>query len=459
MLTTLASAGIASAAPSDLWVDGGDPTCSDSFTRDQASSAQTPWCSIVRAAAAAQAGDTVRIEPAVYVGAIRPAASGTVDGPVRYLATGPGVTVDAGGASAAIKLVSVTDIVLDGIVVTGAAVQGIWASSAQRITVGHVSVHGNGGPGIQLRDSASITVSDSVITGNRGAGIFETSGTTDGRYVANHIEANGIDGFPYNGDGIQLDGGGGYVADNTVVGNGDPGPYEHGIYIGSTAHDFLVEGNVLHDNAGSEIKAAGASGVVRYNRLLGGRLGMVFSDNAAPVVAYYNVMAGVYQHGVLITTDTAPARATLWNNTIVVTGRPSIVNDGSAIFVKAAASLDLRNNLVSYANADNGGSAVYLLDSRQVQSFTSNNNWFSTPDRNGRHLSWNGARITLSRWQRNGVDDKSVASAPPKLDGEARVSSTNLGKGRGQSLNLMHDIVDTPIPTGVAPDISAYQTP
>lgn len=454
----VATAEVASAAPADLWVDGGSTVCSDSSTRDQASSAQTPWCSIVRAAVAAQAGDTVHIAPGVYVGAVRPAASGTVDAPIRYLATGPGVTVDAGGASAAVKLVSVTDIVFDGIAVTGATVQGIWTSGARRITLGHLSVQGNGGPGIQLRDSASIIVSDSVIAVNGAAGIFETSGTSDGRYVANDIELNGIDGSPYNGDGIQLDGSGSHVADNTIVGNGDPGPYEHGIYIGSTAHDFLVEGNALHDNAGSEIKVAGSTGVVRYNRLRGGRLGMVFSDNAAPVVAYYNVIAGAYQHGVLITTDASPARATLWNNTIVVTARPSTANDGSAIFVKAAASLELRNNLVSYANADNGGSAVYVLGSHNVQSLISDNNWFSTPDRNGRHLFWNGARITLSRWQRNGVDGKSVASAPPKLDADGRVTSTNLGKGRGQSLNLVHDIVGTPLPTGVAPDISAYQS-
>src|SRR5687767_1504244 len=82
----------------ELWVDGRSAACSDSYSRLQAVSSETPWCSVVRAAAAASAGDTVRIRPARYVGSVRP-ASGTA-----FVAAADGVTIDAAGTSAAVKL-------------------------------------------------------------------------------------------------------------------------------------------------------------------------------------------------------------------------------------------------------------------------------------------------------------------------------------------------------------------
>jgi hypothetical protein len=454
LVATAVQMGMAAAAPAEHWVDRANASCSDAYSRDQATSALTPWCTVARAASAATAGDTVNIAPGTYTGSLRPVASGT-----RFRAPSGGVTIDGGGAAATIKLVSVTDVVIEGVTVTGAAVQGVWTSGAQRITLDRLTVQGNGGPGVQLKESSAVTVSNSVLTANRGAGIFETVGTSGGRYVANRIEGNGINGDPYSGDGIQLGGSGAYVASNTINGNGDPGPYEHGVYAGASARDYVLEGNTLRDNAGSNIKAAGGGGVVRYNRLEGGRLGMVFSDNPSPVLAYYNVIVGVYQHAVLVTTDVTAARVSLWNNTIVVTARNGSTGDPSAIFVKAATSLDLRNNIVSYANADKLGVAVYLLDATQVQSLTSNNNWFSTLDANSRHLVWNGTRVTLGQWRSNRVDDKSIASTPPQLDSAGRVTSSNLGRRQGQLLGLSRDLAGAPVPASGSPDIGAYQSP
>jgi hypothetical protein len=443
----------------DLWVDGASATCSDGFGRQQAVSPETPWCSVARAAGVAVAGDIVRILPATYVGTVRPAFSGTPGAPIRYVAPLGGVTIDGGGASASVKVVSVTDVAFEGIGITGATVQGVWAYQAQRITLDGLTVRGNGGPGIQLRESASVAVSRSRIEGNGGAGIFESTGSSGGRYVDNQILGNGIDGQPYNGDGLQLGGAGALVAGNTVVGNGDAGPFEHGIYAAASARDVLIEGNVVNGNAGSNVKAAGAGVVVRYNRLEGGRLGLVLSDNETPVTASYNLIFGSYQHGIFLTVDKGPARARLWNNTVVVTSRNAPSGDASAIFVRAAAQLDLRNNIVSYANRDNAGSALYVLDDAQLQGFTSNNNWFSTFEAGGKHLVWDGARVPLAKWQRTGQDQHSLASPPPGLDADARVVSANLGRGKGQPLGLLRDYAGVPVPTGTLPDIGAYQTP
>lgn len=448
----------ASGDAAEHWVDGSSPACSDAYSRVQTTSPETPWCSVAHAAAAAQPGDTVRILPSTYRGEVRPAVSGAPTAPIRYLAPQGGVTIDAAGAPAAVKLVSVSDVSLEGLTVTGAAVQGIWVSGAQRILLDRVAVRGNGGPGIQIRDASAVTVSGSVIESNGGAGIFEASTTGGGRYVGNQIRGNGINGEPYNGDGMQIAGVGAYIRQNTITDNGDPGPYEHGIYMAATARDFLVEGNVLSGNAGSNIKAAGADGVVRYNRLESGRLGLVLSDNPSPVSVYENLILGRYQHAVLVTDGTTPAQGRLWNNTIVVSARQGDTGDASAIFVKAATLLDLRNNLISYTNPDNAGSAVYVKSSSQIGTLVSDNNWFSTPESKGRHLIWNDARVTLARWQREGLDLHGSASPPPSFDADAQVTSANLGRARGQ-VGLTRDYRGTPIPSGTAPDVSAYQTP
>ena len=197
--------------------------------------------------------------------------------------------------------------------------------------------------------------------------------------------------------------------------------------------------------------------MVRYNRLEGGRLGIVFSDNPTPVLAYYNVISGRYQHAVFLTTGTTAARAKLWNNTIVVTGRSSDSGDASAIFVNSAASVDLRNNVVAYTNRDGLGAAVYVRDAGQAGTLTSDNNWFSTLDKKGRHLVWDGARITLSGWKAHGQDAHSLASTPPTFDSSMRIISKNLGLKRGQNVGLARDYVGTPVPAGTAPDIGAYQ--
>lgn len=444
-------------AAGELWVDGSDPACSDGRTRLEAESAATPWCSVARAATEAGPGDTVRIRPGTYVGTVRPARSGTPGAPVRYVADGGGVTLDGGGASATVKVVSVSDVSFEGMAVTGGAVQGLWLYGAPRVALRGLTVTGNGGPGVQVRESSGVTVEGSRIAGNGGAGIFESAGSSGNRYVGNEVSANGVNGDPYNGDGLQLAGAGTYVAGNTIVGNGDPGPYEHGIYVAAVATDVVVEGNTVSGNAGSNIKAAG-TGVVRYNRLEGGRLGLVLSDNPAPVTAYYNVVYGPYQHGVFLTTGTTPARARLWNNTVVVTARNAPSGDASAVFVNAAAQLDLRNNLMVYAHADNAGSAVHVVDKARLQGFTSDHNWVATLEPGGRHLAWNGVRLTLAKWRRNGYDAKSLASAPPIFDADRRVVSSNLGRRKGTPLGLTRDHAGTPVPPGAAPDVGAYQS-
>jgi hypothetical protein len=446
--------GWAGTAPLELWVDQLNASCSDALAREQVSQS-TPWCTLQVAASAARAGDTVRVLPGRYLGTVRPTASGSASAPIRFLAPSGGVTIDAAGATVALKLVGVSWVTFQGFAVTGAASQGVYVDNSTGVSLTQLSVSGNGTHGIQVRASA-LTVSDSTISGNGMAGVSELSGSSANVYRGNTISANGKDGNLYNGDGIQLNGAGATVRDNTITDNGDPGIYEHGIYAGSTSSGYLIESNTLTGNAASDIKAAGANGTVRYNRLGDARFGLVFSDNAQPVSAYYNLIVGRFQHAVFFTTGATAAQARLWNNTIVQTGRLTSSGNASAVFVNSAALADIRNDLICYTNPDNLGAALFLNDASQA-TLVSNTNWLCATDPQGRNLAFNGLRTTLRGWQAStGQDAASLSSPPPSFDADFHVSSGNLGAGHGQPLGLERDYVGTAVPT--SPDIGAYQT-
>ena len=83
----------------------------------------------------------------------------------------------------------------------------------------------------------------------RQRGDLELAGTTGAQYTHDTVTGNGIGGGTYGGDGIQLGGTGALVADSTIAGNGDPGPYEHGIYTAAASSAWTIERNELHDKA------------------------------------------------------------------------------------------------------------------------------------------------------------------------------------------------------------------
>jgi hypothetical protein len=448
--------GSAGAAPGELWVNQAKATCSDRLTLDEVDQA-TPWCTLQAAARGARAGDTVQVMPGRYRGTVRPAASGSASAPIRFLAPSGGVTIDAAGAAVGLQVVGVSWLSFHGFTITGAAAQGVYVDRASDVTFAQLQANGNGTYGIQVRASG-LVVSDSTISGNGMAGISELSGSYGNRYETNTISGNGKDGHPYNGDGIQLNGVGARVAGNRITGNGDRGIYEHGIYAGSSAAGYLIESNTLAGNAASDIKAAGSNGTVRYNRLGDSRLGLVFSDNAQPVSAYYNLIVGKFQHAVFFTTGTTAAQARLWDNTIVQTGRSTSSGDASAVFVNSAKLADLRNDLICYTNPDNLGVALSVRGASHG-TLVSNTNWLCASDPHGRNLAFSGKRMTLKDWRlSSGQDRASLSSPPASFDADFRVRSVNRGARIGQPLGLERDYLGTVVPER-APDIGAYQSP
>ena len=442
----------------DLWVDTQNPTCSDTRAPAQVTSPVTPWCTLAPAGAQARAGDTVHVLAGVYRGTLRPMNSGTPSAAIRFTAAAPGVVLDASGAANAVKLIGVSDIGLDGMAIRGGVSQGVWIDTAPRASLTNLQVSANPGAGIQVKATAGLVVDHSSITGNGSAGILELAGTSGARYTNNTISGNGIGGGTYGGDGIQLGGTGALVAGNEITGNGDPGPYEHGIYTAAASSGWTIQLNHLADNGGANIKAAGSAGVVRRNRITNGRYGIVLSDNPSAVTVEHNVIDGRAQHLVFLTTGSTAAKARLWANTIVQTGRSTTSGDASTVFVNAAASLEVRDNLLCYTNPDSLGVALWVNDSTRLGSLASDTNWTCGTDASSRSFAWNGSRTTLAGWRtKSGQDGRSLDSRPPTFDTNLQVLSANLGASRGDPLGLFEDYAGKPLPATGPVDIGAYQ--
>jgi hypothetical protein len=454
--TTLVAALPATAGAADLWVGGGRTECSDALTAAEVSTSARTWCTLGRATAQARPGDTVHVLAATY-GPVRFDTSGTPAAPIRVVAAEPGVTIDAAGAPQAIKLMNVSDVQLSGLRVTGAASQGVYAQGGARVGLTGLDISSNPGSGLTVNGAAQLTLQSSTVSANGSAGVRELAGTTGARYSDDVISGNGLGTDVYNGDGIQLGGTGAVVSSNTIANNGSS-TYEHGIYAGASSSGWTIDRNTLADNAGANVKAAGGPGVVVRNRLTNGRYGVVLSDNPVPVDVEHNVIEGRAQHLVFLTAGATAAQARLWANTIVQSGRSTTSGDASAVFVNAATSLELRDNLLSYDGADALGVALWVNDPSRLGRLVSDTNWFTARDAQSRHLAWAGSRTTLAGWRaQSGQDPRSLSSWAPLFDAQRRVTSTNWGRGRGDNLGLGQDYAGTPLPAAGPVDIGAYQ--
>jgi len=311
-----------------LWVDGADPSCRD--TQDRTGTA--PFCTPARAAAVAQAGDTVHIAAGRYGGTVRPARGGTPDAPIVFVADEPGVVLDADGANNAVMLLRASDVAFEGMEITGGANQGVWVEASDRVRLSGVTVRANRGAGVQLKSGTGTQILSSTVADNARAGLLELAGARNTRVADSAVTGNGRDGAPYNGDGLQLGGTGGVVRGNTITGNGDPGPYEHGVYTGSASKGWLIEKNTISGSGGANVKAMG-TGTIAGNRLVDGRYGIVLATNPAPVDVFTNVITGRAQHLVFLT---GGARGRLYHDTIRQTGRSTTSGAASAIFASGA---------------------------------------------------------------------------------------------------------------------------
>ena len=250
----------------------------------------------------------IRVDGGTYAG-----FSVTRSGLTIEATSGELVTVSGGTTAISITAANTT---VRGLRVTGASVQGIRVADTSDVKLSDLTVEANGGHGITIIRTARPEVRDSRIRSNSMAGIRELDGTIAGRYTNNVIADNGHDGDPYNGDGIVLQGSGGFVVGNTIVRNGDSDIYEHGIYASSVAVDYRIESNTLRDNSASGIKASG-TGRVTGNVVSGSVRGVVFADAGGSVVVTGNTLDATL-YAILVTSNCDLSRYTSDDNDIIL---------------------------------------------------------------------------------------------------------------------------------------------
>jgi parallel beta-helix repeat protein len=258
-----------------LYVDGGNPNCSDSGS----GSSSQPFCTIGAAALKVTAGQTVQVASGSYPEEVKVKTSGSSGAPVTFRANGA-VTVGS-GRTHGFTISSRSWVVVNGFTVSGTTGDGIYVTGSSRITVSANHISNSGQPadgltarGIRLSGSNDSTISGNTTDHNSEAGIYVTSNSTRNQIVGN-VTAYNARGYIRAAAGIDVRSPGNTVANNVSHHNEDTG-----IQFYTGAADGLVRNNVCYDNGDHGIDNLNASG----QRIIGNTV-------------YRNVTAGINLEG------------------------------------------------------------------------------------------------------------------------------------------------------------------
>ena len=170
---------IAASGGTTLYVDQGDPNCTDAGP----GSPGQPFCTIGTAGAFAVAGQTVEVASGTYPENVTPANSGTAGDPIVFT-TAPGASVTVGGQFHGFTLSGRSGITVQGFTVTGTIGDGILVSNSSDIilTDNHVSdsgqpISGQTAKGIRLSAVTTALVARNTIDHNTDYGIYLVNST------------------------------------------------------------------------------------------------------------------------------------------------------------------------------------------------------------------------------------------------------------------------------------------
>jgi parallel beta-helix repeat protein len=237
------------AGPTVLYVDKGNPNCSDSGS----GSSSQPFCTIGAGALKATAGQTVRVASGNYAEEVKVKSSGSAGAPVTFAAAG---TVTVGdGKPHGFTISSRSWVVVNGFTVRDTTGDGIYVTGSNQITISanHVSYSGEPADGlvargIRLSGSNDSTVSGNTADHNSEAGIYLTSGSTGNQIVGN-VTAYNARGYVRAAPGIND-----LIVNNVCYDNGD-----HGIDNLNASGQRII-GNTVYKNVTAGINLEGSSG-------------------------------------------------------------------------------------------------------------------------------------------------------------------------------------------------------
>jgi hypothetical protein len=198
----------------------------DTYTKQQAKNAATPWKTIKTATLAAVAGDTILVQPGTYTESVESKRDGSLVSPITFKANGA-VTVRPPSGTPGFY-VSHNHTIIDGFKVTGG-------------TIGLRLGPHDGGDG----PVAGLIARNNTVTGNSSNGI-QFVNAIDGAAEFNTASQNGLNGISYSGDSSLIHA-------NTANANG-----QIGIYV-KNGVDHQVWDNSASGNAKGNIQINGVT--------------------------------------------------------------------------------------------------------------------------------------------------------------------------------------------------------
>jgi hypothetical protein len=332
------------AVATTLYVGGANCTDAGAGTQSQ------PYCTIVRAATVAAAGQTVVVAAGTHAERVLVANSGTAAAPIVFTAA-PGASVTVTGQANGFVVSGKSYVTIRGFHVTDTASYGIYLANAHGILVADNSVTGAGEPssgstaaGIELAAVTASTVTGNLSTRNSDHGIY-LNAASSGNIVSHNESSWNAEGYRRNANGIDVIGPSNTVLGNVLHDNEDSGLQfytggnnnlatlnvsynngDHGIDDLNVTGGRLI-GNTVYHNCTSGINVEGTSGdyLVQNN---------ITVDNA--VYPAYNGIACNRRAGNIGIWDSAPTSTTVDNNLVYLSKPGTMYVFGSSYTSLAA---------------------------------------------------------------------------------------------------------------------------
>ncbi len=297
--------------------------CSDAQTRAAAISSATPFCTVAAATALSQPGDRIVVAPGSYEGTVS-VRSGT-----SIVAAAPGVTLDAHGASLALKVNAVHDVLVKGLTMRGGLDQAVWVGESRSIVLDHVEIAKSHGPGLHVHDSSLVQLTNSTVDRNAFAGIYETGADKSTLYRNDRIVQNGHDPEQWHGSGVEVSGWKTTITGCHILANGSSALYEHGVYIAAGASRWLVTQTTISGSSAADVKAGGWGSITR-SHLETSRIGL-WSQGSVTVSA--TAIAGHFAVSAVGRSGTLRVTGSLLSNS-AKTGRSLSVRGGRTTLLR-----------------------------------------------------------------------------------------------------------------------------
>ncbi len=270
---------VASATPTVLYVDGSNPSCTDSGSGTQS----VPYCTITKGASVATAGQTVQVAAGTYPQLATVGHSGTAGSPI-VLTPAPGATVTVTGQADAFKVSSKSYVTIQGFTVTNTTSYGIYVSGSSNVVVSGNIVSDTAAAGIYVTSSSSsVTVDGNTVSGSATYGIYDNgspsstisnntvSGSTSYGIQAASTSGVTISGNNVSDSGQQVSGSTKYgikltaMTGSLVSGNVSHDNSEAGVFLDATTNGVEVTGNQTYGNARGYARAAPGIDVRGYS--------------------------------------------------------------------------------------------------------------------------------------------------------------------------------------------------